>query len=184
MIRARVDEVFFIEPYHSALFIMTIDKEGYVDVDEHLFCLHFKVQHLPLLFVEREEYDEDMDLKRTIYQRPQYSIQSCHYRITPSYYIFQSLGGPSSLPHHSILKLGSLSSFERNVKSIKKIGLSMVVKNFDREVYYSSSNTKYDSEDNLNCDALDGVEIECSQLKLDKERSYLEGVRANAQCAI
>ena len=60
-------EVSFSEPSHTAPFIMRVESEGYLDVDERLLFLHFGFEVLPLLLVEREEYDEDMVLMRPIY---------------------------------------------------------------------------------------------------------------------
>ena len=78
---------------------MTVAEDGFVGVDERVLCLGFGVQHSPLLLVEQEEYDEDMILMRTIYQRSRYSWKGCHYRVTPRYYRFQSLKRPS-IPAH------------------------------------------------------------------------------------
>ena len=72
-------EVSFSEPSHTTPFIMRVDSEGYLDMDERLLCLHFGIEVLPLLLIEREEYDEDMVLMRTIYQRPCYLADGCHY---------------------------------------------------------------------------------------------------------
>ena len=52
MIRVGKDEVSFSQPSHEAPFILTMDEEGFVDVDEMLLCLHFNVQHMPLLLIE------------------------------------------------------------------------------------------------------------------------------------
>ena len=52
--------------------MMAIEEEIYVDVDDHLLCLHFNIEHDLLVLVEREEYDEDMVLMRTVYQKPRY----------------------------------------------------------------------------------------------------------------
>ena len=60
-------KVSFSKPSHTAPFIMIVEREGYLDVDERLLCLHFGIEVLPLLLVEQEEYDEDMVLMRTIY---------------------------------------------------------------------------------------------------------------------
>ena len=61
-------EVRFIEPSHLALFIMFVDDIGFLDVEERLLCLHFDIELGPLVIVEREEYDDDMVLMRTILQ--------------------------------------------------------------------------------------------------------------------
>ena len=70
---------------------MTVEREGYLDVDEQLLCLHFGIEVLPLLLVEQEEYDKDMVLMRTIYQRPCYLAEDCYYRVFPGYYKVQQL---------------------------------------------------------------------------------------------
>ena len=96
MERIGESEVSFSEPSHTAPFIMTVEREEYLDVDEGLLCLHFGIEVLPLLLVEREEYDEDMVLMRTIYQRPCYSAEGYHYRVFPGYYKVQQLCPPSA----------------------------------------------------------------------------------------
>ena len=63
----REDEVSFREPSQEVQFIMTVEKEGYIDVDEGLLCLCFNFKDGNLMLVEREEFDEDMVLMRTIY---------------------------------------------------------------------------------------------------------------------
>ena len=67
MMRIGADDVCFIEPSHMLLFLMTVEEEGYIDVNDRLLCLHFNIQHGPLVLVEREEFDEDMVLMRTVY---------------------------------------------------------------------------------------------------------------------
>ena len=89
-------EVSFSEPSHTAPFIMRVESKGYLDVDERLFSLHFGIEVLPLLLVEQEEYDEDMVLIRTIYQRPCYLEDGCHYRVYHGYYKVQQLCLPSA----------------------------------------------------------------------------------------
>ena len=78
------EEVIILEPSYKTPFILMVDKkEGFLDVDEKLLCLHFNVQHMPLPLVEKEEYDEDMVLMRTIYQRPCFSSSGTYYRVIP-----------------------------------------------------------------------------------------------------
>ena len=63
-----------------------------MDVDDRFLCLHFQIQHGPLVLVEREEYDDDMVLMRTLYQRPRYSDDGVFYRVTPGFYKVQWVG--------------------------------------------------------------------------------------------
>ena len=86
------DKVCFTEPSHSIPFVMTIDKEGFLDVDDRLLCLHFQIHHGPLVLVEREEYDDDMVLMRILYQRPRYFDDGIFYRVTPGFYKVQWVG--------------------------------------------------------------------------------------------
>ena len=66
----REDKVSFREPSQEVPFIMTVGNEGYIDVDERLFCLCFNFKDGNLMLVEREEFDMDMVLMQTIYQKP------------------------------------------------------------------------------------------------------------------
>ena len=50
-----VHEVSFLEPLHTALFIMSVENKRYVDVNEQLICLYFSIEVKPLLLVEREK---------------------------------------------------------------------------------------------------------------------------------
>ena len=68
---------------------MTVDKEGFLDIDDRLLCLHFNIQHGPMVLVEREEYDDDMVLMQTLYQRPRYFNDGVFYRVTPRFYKVQ-----------------------------------------------------------------------------------------------
>ena len=63
-------EVWFLEPSHPAPFVMFVGPDGYLDVEERLLCRHFETEPGPSVVVEREEFDEDMVLMRTILQRP------------------------------------------------------------------------------------------------------------------
>ena len=59
-------EVWFSKPSHPALFVMFVGPDGYLDVEERLLCRHFETELDPSVVVEREEFDEDMVLMRTI----------------------------------------------------------------------------------------------------------------------
>ena len=93
----REDEVSFREPSQEVPFIMTVGREGYIDVDERLLCLRFNFKDGNLMLVEREEFDEDMVLMRTIYQKPRTSSGVWRYRVTPGHYVVQWLGSPVSM---------------------------------------------------------------------------------------
>ena len=101
MMRISANDVCFTEPSHTHPFLMTVEEEGFIDVDDRLLCLHFNIQHGPLVLVEREEYDEDMALMRTVYQRPRYSDDGVFYRVTPRYYKVQWVG-QSETPSSSL----------------------------------------------------------------------------------
>ena len=86
MMRIGANDVCFTEPLHTHSFLMTVEEEGFIDIDDRLLCLHFNIQHDPLMLVEGEEFDEDMVLMQTVYQRPRYSDVGVFYRVTPRYY--------------------------------------------------------------------------------------------------
>ena len=46
---------------------MTIDEEGFLDIDDWILCLYFNIQHGPMVLVEKEEYNDDMVLMQTLY---------------------------------------------------------------------------------------------------------------------
>ena len=157
MERIGESKVSFSEPSHTAPFIMTVEREGYLDVDERLLCLHFGIEVLPLLLVEREEYDKDMALMRTIYQRPYYSAEGCHYRVFLGYYKVQQLCPPSasSKTHASSpialpskqkwTSLISLSSYQRST-STQGLRFPTVIENSEFEVLTLSSDSEFLSE--------------------------------------
>ena len=59
-------EVWFSEPSHPSPFVMFVGPNGYLDVEERLLGQHFETEPDPSVVVEREEFDEDMVLMRTI----------------------------------------------------------------------------------------------------------------------
>ena len=111
-------EVRFIEPSHSASFIMFVDDMGFLDVEERLLYLHFDIEPGPLVIVEREEYDDDMVLMRTILQRPHSCILRWSYRVRPGYYKVLSLACPVFGSEQSTPTPQSVSSF--NFSKIEK----------------------------------------------------------------
>ena len=57
MMRIGANNVCFTEPSRTHPFLMMVEEEGFIDVDDRLLCLHFNIQHDPLVLVEREEFD-------------------------------------------------------------------------------------------------------------------------------
>ena len=106
MMRIGANDVCFTEPSHTHPFLMTVEEEGYIDFDDRLLCLHFNIQHGLLVLVEREEYDEDMVLMQTVYQRPRYSDFGVFYQVTLGYYKVQWVSG-SKTPSASLNIVGS-----------------------------------------------------------------------------
>ena len=106
MMKIGANDFCFTEPSHTHPFLMTVEEEGNIDVDDRLLCLHFNIEHGPLVLVEREEFDEDMVLMRTVYQRPRYSDVEVFYQVTPGYYKVQWVGG-SEIPSASLNIVGS-----------------------------------------------------------------------------
>ena len=110
MMRIGANDVCFTKPSHTHPFLMMVEEEGFIDVDDRLLCLHFNIQHGPLVLVEREEYDEDMVLMQIVYQRPRYSDVGVFYWVTPGYYKVQWVGG-SKTPSTSLNIVGSSAAF-------------------------------------------------------------------------
>ena len=146
MKRIGDSEISFPEPSHSSPFIMCVESEGFVDVDERLLCLHFSIEVLVLLLVEREEYDEDMVLMRTIYQKPCYSTDGYHNQVYPGYYKVEQLCPPSM---SSKINATSPISLPSNPKSdsVQPKRLPTLFENSELEVLTLSSNTESVSED-------------------------------------
>ena len=86
------NKVCFTNSSHTVPFMMTVDEGGFLGIDDYLLCLHFDIQHGPLVLVVREEYDEDMVFIRTVYQRPRFSDIGVFYRIIPGFYKVQWVG--------------------------------------------------------------------------------------------
>ena len=59
-------EVWFSEPSHPAPFVMFVGPNEYLDVEERLLYRHFEIEPGLSVVVEREEFDGDMVLMRTI----------------------------------------------------------------------------------------------------------------------
>ena len=106
-------EVWFSELSHAAPFVMFVDPIGHLDVEERILCLHFKIEPGSLVIVEREEFDEDMVLMRTILQRPHTCIPRWLYRVFSRYYKVLSLASPVSASQQSSPTPQSLSSINR-----------------------------------------------------------------------
>ena len=43
MMRIGANDVCFTEPSHTHPFLITIEEEGFIDVDDRLLCLHFNI---------------------------------------------------------------------------------------------------------------------------------------------
>ena len=140
------DEVWFIEPSHSALFVMFVKDIGFLDVEERLLCLHFDIEPGWLVIVEREEYDNDMVLMRTILQRPHFCIPRWSYQVTPRYYKVLSLASPISGSKQFTPTPQLISSFNVS-KSEKKVSrLPIIVESPEIKVRCLSSDLESGSE--------------------------------------
>ena len=139
-------EVRFTEPFHSAPFIMFVNDMGFVDVEERLLCLHFNIEPGPLVIVEREEYDDDMVLMRTILQRPHTCIPRWSYQVRPGYYKVLSLPSRLSSSEESMPTPQSISSFNVS-KSEKGVSrLPTIVESPEIKVHCLSSDSESDCE--------------------------------------
>ena len=146
-------EVRFIEPFHSTPFIMFVDDMGFLDVEERLLCLHFNIEPRPLVIVEREEYDDDMVLMRTILQRPHTCIPRWSYQVRSGYYKVLNLpsrlsGLEESTPIPQSVSSFNVSKSEKGVSRLPTIVESPEIKvhclSYDSE---SDCEANFDSED-------------------------------------
>ena len=137
----REDEVSFREPSQEVPFIMTVGREGYIDVDERLLCLRFNFKDGNLMLVEREEFDEDMVLMRIIYQKPRTSSGVWRYRVTPGHYVVQWLGSPVSMFQQSTQTPSTISSFQWVTRGPIQDSLPTVFESPQIEVHCLSSDT-------------------------------------------
>ena len=150
-------EVRFTKPFHSAPFIMFVNDMGFLDVEERLLCLHFNIEPRPLVIVEREEYDDDMFLMRTILERPHTCIPRWSYRVKPAYYKVLSLPSRLSGSEESMPTPQSVSSFN-NSKSEKGVSrLRTIVESPEIKVHCLSSDSESDCE--ANSDSKDVVVV-------------------------
>ena len=164
----RDHEVFFSKPSYTATFIISIENEEYLDVDEWLICLHFNIEVNPLFLVEREEYDKDMVLMRTIYQRPQYFVDGCHYYVRPGYYKVQQLCPPSENSKVSKVLSMFVSSYQRTMRANVKERLPTILENPEHKVVAFS----FDSESNDKAE----LEVHCPIERITiKDKCFYSG---------
>ena len=142
----REDKVSFREPSQEVPFIMTVGREGYIDVDERLLCLRFNFKDGNLMLIERKEFDEDMVLMQTIYQKPRTSSGVWRYRVTPSHYIVQWLGSPISMSQQSTQTLSTVSSFQWVARGPFRDSLPTAFESPQIEVHCLSSDTSSPSD--------------------------------------
>ena len=140
-------EVWFSEPSHPAPFVMFVGPDRYLDVEERLLCRHFETELGLSVVVEREEFDEDMILMRTILQRPHSCIPRWSYRVFPRYYKVLSLASPVSASQQSLRTLESVSTFSRLSSGVKKSVLPTIPESPDVKVHYLSSDSESEGDD-------------------------------------
>jgi hypothetical protein len=61
-------------------FVLHVSNRGFAMVPEQLLCVRFHLQEATLL-VEREEFDEDGNLCRTVYQKSYVSDGTSYYKV-------------------------------------------------------------------------------------------------------
>ena len=112
------------------------------------------------MLVEREEYDEDMALMRTVYQRPRYSDVGVFYRVTPGYYKVQWVGR-SETPSTSLNIDGSRAACalrqSNTTQSKEKLPIVPESPKVDIgkvEVLYLSSDSNSPCDEGSNADGL------------------------------
>ena len=135
------------EPSHPAPFVMFVGPDGYLDVEERLLCRHFETEPGPSVVVEREEFDEDMVLMRTILQRPHSCIPRWSYRVFPGYYKVLSLASPVSASQQSLPTPEFVTSFSCLSSGVKKSVLPTIPESPDVKMHCLSSNSESEGDD-------------------------------------
>ena len=140
-------EVWFLEPLHPAPFVMFVGPDGYLDVEERLLCQHFEIELGPSVVLEREEFDEDMVLMRTILQRPHSCIPRWSYRVFHGYYKVLSLDSPLSASQQSLPTPESVTSLSRLSSGVRRSVLPTIPKSPHVKVHFLSLDSESEGDD-------------------------------------
>jgi hypothetical protein len=118
-------------------FVLHVNDRGHATVPERLLCLRFHLQPQSLL-VEREEFDCDGNLLRTVYQSPVVTDSGSFYKVFPGSYTI--IGGIRSveISQDSSLSPATVSSFQRRSCSRLKPTLPSVTESPEFNVLSSS----------------------------------------------
>jgi hypothetical protein len=105
-----LQDVSFRTPTSHIPFVLHVNNRGFATVPENLLCVRFHLEEATLL-VEREEFDDDGNLCRTVYQKPYVCDGVSYYKVWPGSYTV--VGGVCAfdLSVASSLSPGSESSF-------------------------------------------------------------------------
>jgi hypothetical protein len=96
----------------SVPFVLHVDKRGFATVPERLLSLRFNLLQQSLL-VEKEEFDHDGILVRTVYQKPNDINGESIFVVFPGSYTVMGGLSSSSLSDTATQSPGSFSSFRR-----------------------------------------------------------------------
>jgi hypothetical protein len=93
-------------------FVLHVSTRGFATVPEQLLCVRFNLQEMSLL-VEKEEFDDDGNLCRTVFQKPYVSDKGSYYKAWPG--SFTVIGGVLVFDpnRESTLSPTSISSFQQ-----------------------------------------------------------------------
>jgi hypothetical protein len=167
-------------------FVLHVDEDGFAVVDERLLCLRFHLQETSLL-VEKEEFDLNGDLIRTVYQKPTMTESGTYYRVTAgSYHI---IGGVASfnMSQASTLTPCTVASFDRRLNGRMKPTLPSV-KESPEYTLLSSSDKEEEYSDAI-------FSIKSKDVSLDKSGDFSEeedidltphdeGIQAQRACSV
>jgi hypothetical protein len=97
-------------------FVLHVSNRGFATVPEQLLCVRFNLQEMSLL-VEKEEFDDDGNLCRTVFQKPYVSDKGSYYKVWPGSYTV--IGGVLAFDpnRESTLSPTSISSFQQRSRA-------------------------------------------------------------------
>jgi hypothetical protein len=168
------------------VFVFHADEDGFAVVDERLLWLRFHLQETSLL-VEKEEFDLNGDLIRTVYQKPTMTESGTYYRVTAgSYHI---IGGVASfnMSQASTLTPRTTASFDRPLNGRMRPALPSV-KESPEYILLNSSDEEEEYSDAI-------FSIKSDDMSLDKSGDFSEeedidltphdeGIQAQRACSV
>ena len=124
----------------QVLFFLHVNNRGFAIVPEQLLCVRFHLQEATLL-IEREEFDEDGNLCRIVYQKPYVSDWTSNYKVWLGSYMVVGGVFAFDISSASTISPGSVSSFKQRTRgcmmpslpSVSKVSKYTILSSSDKE---------------------------------------------------